>query len=118
MTSSRPDEVGTVIVLVCTLQTALLACGSRTGVDVPGTSRSRPLGPDASSPVDSGEIDAGARCGDGGPSAVAYVLDASGNLYRYDPATGQEILLGTPACGDSAIAWTMTAGRDHAYIVY
>lgn len=106
------------IVLTCTLSTALLACGSRTGIDVPSASGGNPPGRDASPSIDSGPIDASTRCGDGGPREVAYVLDASGNLYIYDPSTGAEVLLGTPTCGDSAIAWTMTACRDHAYIVY
>jgi len=99
---------------------ALLACGSRTGVDLLTVSGAQPLGSgsDASSLMDAAQPDASSRCGDGGPSAVAYVLDAVGNLYRYYPATGQEVLVGTPSCGDSVIAWTMTAGRDHAYIVY
>ena len=103
----------TSVLLACTVLVSLVACGSRTGIDVTRGSGGGPLGTDASSP-----FDGGSRCGDGGPSAVAYVLDAVGNLYQYDPATGAEALLGTPACGDSSIPWTMTAGRDHAYIVY
>lgn len=100
--------------------TALVACGSRTDIDLVRGASSGPRGaPDGSAfPVDAGNTDATTRCGDGGPSAVAYVLDDVGNLYQYFPSTGQEVLLGTPNCGDSSIQWTMTAGRDHAYIVY
>jgi hypothetical protein len=99
---------------------SLLACG-RTGLDdlAPPVGIPSALGRDASSSeAATPGPDASARCGDGGPITVAYVLDAVGNLYRYYPSTGQEVLLGTPDCGDSVIPWTMTAGRDHAYIVY
>jgi len=106
----------------------LAGCGSRTGLDVPHPAvrpheadASSPIDAsqaDASSPIDAPEADVSSRCGDGGPSAVAYLLDSAGNLYSYDPDTGQQTLLGTPSCGNSNVQWTMTAGRDHAYIVY
>jgi hypothetical protein len=90
-------------------------------VSMPGFDASLEARSDATSGTDAGEAsEAGAptRCGDGGPLPVAYVLDAVGNLYRYYPDSGDEVLLGTPSCGDSSVPWTMTAGRDHAYIVY
>ncbi len=113
-----PRRSVTTTALACAAVTVLLACGSRTGFDVAGTSSGPPLGADASSPVDASEADGSALCGGGRPSEVAYVLGASGDLYRYYPATGQEVMLGTPNCRESVIPWTMTAGRDHAYIVY
>jgi hypothetical protein len=129
----------TAATLSCAAVTVLFACGSRTELIVPNPSGGPPLDADASSPfdaanatdasdasdardasdeADASEADVIARCGDGGPSEVAYVLDSAGTLYRYYPDTGQEIVLGTPSCGDSSVPWTMTAGRDHAYIVY
>jgi hypothetical protein len=107
-----------VLALACAALTMIIRCGGRTGLDVPRAGQPpAPPGPDASPPTDAA-ADVVARCGDGGPSDVAYVLDSVGNFYRYQPETGDEILLGTPDCGDPNIPWTMTAGRDHAYIVY
>jgi len=105
-------------IAVCATAVALCGCGSRTELLVPNPADRRPVEADASSPTDASEGDVGGRCGDGGPLEVAYVLDSSGNIYRYHPETGQEVMLGTPNCGDSNVQWTMTAGRDHAYIVY
>ncbi len=112
-------------VLACAAVASLPGCGGRTGLDV-GVSpheadASAPIDApvaDASSPTDAPMADVSSRCGDGGPSEVAYLLDSVGNLYSYDPDSGQETMLGTPSCADSNVQWTMTAGRDHAYIVY
>ncbi|HEY1691746.1 MAG TPA: hypothetical protein VGG39_06275 [Polyangiaceae bacterium] len=100
---------------------ALLAgCGARTEpADLGGS----PIAPadggvtDAGIPGVDAPFDAAPAC-EAGTIEVAYVLDGEENLYRYDPQTGQAILLGPLSCGDGNVAWTMTATRDHAYVVY
>src|ERR1700723_1886087 len=90
---------------------ALVACGARTGLFGPLTSETEV---DGGIPVDSGTpVDSGAPC-EAGPPQLAYALDGSGILYRYDPTTGQATMLGSPSCGDGNVAWTMTASSDTA----
>jgi hypothetical protein len=93
----------------------LLACGSRTGLDV---APSLAAG-DASPPGDAAPtFDAAAHCADGGPSVLAYALDDVGTIHRFDPQTAQVQPLGTPDCGNGNVQWTMTASNRAAYIVY
>jgi hypothetical protein len=93
----------------------LLGCGSRTALDVSAP----PLAGDAEPPADASlPLDSGARCSDGGPSVLAYVLDGAGVLYRFDPVSARVERLGAPDCGNDNVPWTMTASREKAYIVY
>ena len=111
---------------------ALLACGSRTD---PGALRPA-SGADAAAPVDAGAVfdgapvfdapfpvdaftppDSGNGC-DASTPDISYVFDAVGALYRYDPVAAKVTKLGTPDCGNGNVAWTMTASRENAYIVY
>jgi hypothetical protein len=101
----------------------LVACGSRTGIDVsllPADASPAADGSPAAdaSPTADAPDDAGARCRDGGPLELAYVFDADGVLLRYDPLTGQSERLGAPDCGNDNVPWTMTASSENAYIVY
>jgi hypothetical protein len=131
------------VILSAALAVSLVACGSRTDLDlglVPsdasapgnGGSPDAPLSsldgdfapPDAgrpprdatSRPPDAG-VDAAHKCNDGGLLEVSYLFDDSGILYRLDPPTGKIETLGTVGCAD-ANPWTMTVGRNNAYIVY
>ncbi len=81
------------------------AVDARAGVDAGVDAPAVDSGEDASSPVCT-------------TTEVAYLLDGSGALYRYDAPTGKTTLLGTPACGDDNIPWTMTVGRTSAYVVF
>jgi hypothetical protein len=91
----------------------LFACGGRTPLDAalpgePSPADAAPSPPDSAVPP----------CNDGGPTELAYTLDAVGHIHRYDPRTGHADDLGAPSCGNSNVQWTMTASRDKAYIVY
>jgi len=63
--------------------------------------------------------DSGLACADGG-FPTAYLLDNSGTLYTFDPATLQTTRIGTPRCGQFAVhPWTLSVSREgNAYIVY
>jgi len=130
--------------LVCTfLAYALIACGSRTELDVSPAPLAYDTGHDAGATVDafvkhdavtipdapakrdavglpdaSSPVDSGGLCNDGGLLAVAYVLGDDGVIYRYDPVKATYTALGSPDCANSNVQWTMTASLDHAYIVY
>jgi hypothetical protein len=102
---------------------ALAACGSRTGLDLSSLPADAALPSDALAPDDGASpvdgfvlVDAPPGCSR--PVETAYLLDESGVLYRYDPKTARTTLLGAPSCGNSNVAWTMTASRENAYIVY
>jgi hypothetical protein len=105
---------------------ALLACGARTQLDVPGGSQPVADGGPTSgdggptNPVDSSipPAEAGTPCDDGGHPELSYVLDDVGTIYRYDVLTGKVTALGTPNCADDNVQWTMTASRTTAYILY
>ncbi len=94
-----------------------LGCGARTE---PGDLASRALdgGAVADVTVTDAPADQLAPCADGGPPPTVYALDDDGVLYLYDPTTGRSTALGSPDCGNSSIAWTVTASVDHAFIVY
>ena len=105
--------------------TVLFACGSRTGIDA--SELSSDAGPladaapccDGSLPGDASTArDAGGCANGGGAVEVSYVFDAVGVLYRYDPRTARPTRLGAPNCGNGNVPWTMTASREHAYVVY
>jgi hypothetical protein len=115
--------------------TALLAltlagCGGRSGLDVMAGTRPAAQPKDASTlpdasrfvdsvaPADVAARDAVARCNDGGPSELAYVLDGAGVLYRFNLSNEHYEALGTPECDDSNGLWTMTVSRENAYIAY
>jgi hypothetical protein len=105
--------------------TTLLACGSRTPLDVTSSGDVVAEGDAAvvdaaSSPDDATTpVDGSTSCNDGGgPSELAYALDDVGALYRYEPSTNRATRLGVPDCGNSNVQWTMTATRDTAYVVY
>jgi hypothetical protein len=94
-------------------------CGARTqpgGLSSTGLPPDASAGDDARVPADASP-DTPAGCPDGG-SEVVVALDSAGGLYRYYPATGSSISLGTPACDDSNVQWTLTATAAHAYIAY
>jgi hypothetical protein len=88
---------------------AAAACGSRTELLVP-----------VGSGDDAGRLDAGASvsCPDGG-LPTAYLLDESGALYTFSPATLQTELMGTPDCGTTDLPWTVSVSREGvAYLVF
>jgi hypothetical protein len=97
---------------------AALGCGSRTELDTLLLSdAAAPLDADAELPLDSGDGASfdGESCR---ATEHSYLMDGEGVLYRYHPATGKHETLGVPNCGESNIAWTMTASRENAYILY
>jgi hypothetical protein len=90
-------------------------CGSRTGLYGAG------LDSDASAepPTDAPDLaDSEGDCASSGLENASYLLDGAGVLYRYDPQTHRHHALGVPDCGNDNIAWTMTASRENAYILY
>ena len=93
-------------VAALTFASLLAACGSRTGL------REAPYQP--ALPYDA-SADAPPACDASVPHA--YAADSAGTLYRYDPLTGQATRLGTASCGMSGGIWTMTATRQHAFLV-
>jgi hypothetical protein len=126
-----------------------MACGARTPIDLSpgppddagadtrragGVDASRgapdtaPRGADALGPPDAFAAfdarlgrDSGLVCPDGGLPA-AYLLDVTGAIYTFSPATLEAVLLGTPDCGTQASGtepWTLSVSRDGtAYVVY
>jgi hypothetical protein len=103
----------------------LPACGSRTGLDAPSGSAPASQPPaiaDAGIDVEppgataDGAADAGLPCSS--PVVVVYALDPVGGIHELNPLSGADRLLGAPQCGNDNVQWTMTATRDHAFIVY
>src|SRR5438105_3357952 len=84
---------------VLTLAALAAACGARTGLDDHSDAHT----------------DAAPACD--ASVAHAYAADSAGTIYRYDPHTGQATSLGSAHCAMSGGAWTMTATRQHAYLV-
>ena len=106
-----------VVVLLLGLLVGALGCGARTD---PGdlTSPALDSGGSRDRTVTDAPADQLAPCAAGGPPPTVYALDDNGVLYLYDPTTGRSTALGTPDCGNSSIAWTVSASVDHAFIVY
>jgi hypothetical protein len=95
---------------------AVPACGSRTGLDVPTGTAPTDAGIDVTPPPADGGADAGLPCSS--PVIVVYALDPVGQIHALNPISGADTVLGAPQCGNDNVQWTMTATRDHAFIVY
>ena len=107
--------------LACsTAASGVAACGSRTGLAVP-IDVEHDAGFDAPHEADALVRDDAAICPDGG-LPTAYLIDAAGALYVFDPASLHVQLLGTPNCGAQATEpgpWTLSVSREGvAYVVY
>jgi len=94
-----------------------LGCGARTDLGGRG-SPSLDGGASIDGAASDARVDSLGPCADGGTPPTVYALDGNGVLYTYDPTTGHSTALGAPDCGNSNIAWTVTASVDHAFIVY
>jgi hypothetical protein len=55
----------------------------------------------------------------GGVAPTAYLLDESGDIYVFDPASVSVQFLGTPSCNDETGPFTLSVSREgKAYVLY
>lgn len=95
----------------------VLACGSRSVLDVPSDRASS----DGSAPTDRA-VDASwdAAVCPGGTSLVAYLVTQTAQVYTFDPASLATSLVGQLACpSGNGVPWTMTVSTSgRAYLMY
>ena len=95
---------------------AAVACGSRTGLDI--SQAEADAATDVPSSWDAQFSQESRLVCDGG-LPTAYLLDKTGALYTFDPATLRTTMLGVPECGTSASPWTLSVSREgSAYLVF